>query len=45
MGVVVKDMFMKKVRAKIVQEEGGYQMYPDWERLCKAIVGLVKLND
>ena len=45
MGVVIKEMFMNKVRAKIVHEEGGYQMYPGWERLCKAIVGLMKIHD
>ena len=45
MDVVMTDIFKNNTRAKIVKEEDGYQMYPPWEHLCKAIIGLMKLHE
>ena len=42
---VMTDVVKKNARAKIVQEEGGYQMYPAWEHLCKAIIGQIQIRD
>ena len=42
MGITLRTIFMNKVRAKIVLENGEYKMIPDWERLCKAIIGLIE---
>ena len=38
MGIVIRDIFMKYARAKIVQEEGVFNIYPTWEQLCQAII-------
>ena len=45
MDVVMTEVFQKNARAKIVQEEDGFQMYPPWEHLCKAIIGHMKIHD
>ena len=45
MTVVIRDVFMNNARAKIVKEGNNYQMYPPWEQLCKAIIGLVKIDE
>ena len=45
MDVVMTDVFKKNARDKIVQEEGGYQMYPAWEHLCKAFIGQMQIHD
>ena len=45
MGVLVKTLYMTRVRAKIEQgEDGNYQMIPDWTRMCEAIIGLMKIE-
>ena len=45
MGVVLRNIFLNKVRARIEQKEGGYKMVPDWDRLCKAIIGLMNTKN
>ena len=42
MGITLRTIFMNKVRAKIVLENGEYKMIPEWERLCKDIIGLIE---
>ena len=45
MDVVMRDIFRNFARAKLVEEDGQYQMYPTWEKLCEAIIGLMKVTN
>lgn len=42
MTIVIREVFRKYTRVKLVLEAGNYRLQPDWEQLCVSIIQLMQ---